>query len=57
MTGRKRALDLKGAEVLRQTSLVARLGSMQPKVRAEIKGLLSIFFASSAGVLLDLILG
>ena len=57
MTERKRASDLKGAEALRWTSLIAQLGSMQPKVCAEIKRLLSIFFASSAGVLSDLVLG
>ena len=43
VTGSKRASGLKGAEVLRRTSLVAWLGSMQPKVCAEIKRLLSIF--------------
>ena len=43
VTGRKRESDLKGAEALRQTSLIARLGSMQPKVHVEIKRLLSIF--------------
>ena len=44
VTGRKRVSGSKGAEVLRQTSLVAQLGLMQPKVHVEIKRLLSTIF-------------
>ena len=43
VTERNKASGLKGADALRRTSVIARLGSTQPMVRAESKRLLSIF--------------
>src|SRR6202044_13087 len=45
ITERNKASGLKGAEALRQTSLIARSGSTQPSVRAESERLLSIFLS------------
>src|SRR6202040_4339844 len=53
VTGKNRALGSNGAAALRRTSSIARSMSSQPEVRAVSKRLLSIFFASSAGLLSD----
>ena len=45
ITERNRASGSKGAEALRQTSVIARSGSMQPSAHAEFGRLLSIFLS------------
>jgi hypothetical protein len=42
ITERNKVSGSKGAEALRQTSLIAQSGSMQPMVRVESKELLSV---------------
>ena len=45
ITERNRASGSKGAEALRQTSVIAQSGSMQPSACAEFRRLLSIFLS------------
>ena len=51
---RKRASGSKGAEMLRRTSITAQSGSTQPMVSVQSPKGCSLFFESSAGVVLGL---